>query len=78
MPFQQLRVHIPFATEDITAYTRKGKKIQIMANPYLMKENITFTIECNDPYWKNCNPSVANGIFLSADTAILTRTGATR
>ncbi len=52
MPFQQLRVHIPFATEDITAYTRKGKKIQIMANPYLMKENITFTIECNDPYWK--------------------------
>lgn len=52
MPFQQLRIHIPFASEDITAYTRKGKKIQIMANPYLMKENINFTIECSDPYWK--------------------------
>ena len=52
MPFQQLRVHIPFATKDMTAYTRSGKKIQIMANPHLMKENMTFTIECNDPYWK--------------------------
>lgn len=52
MPFQQLRVHIPFATQDMTAYTRNGKKIQIMANPYLMKENISFTIECSDPYWK--------------------------
>lgn len=52
MPFQQLRVHIPFATENLIAYTRNGKKIQIMANPNLMPENISFTIECNDPYWK--------------------------
>lgn len=52
MPFQQLRVHIPFATEDMVAYTRNGQKIQIMANPYLAKENISFTVECDDLYWK--------------------------
>ncbi|MDE5678112.1 hypothetical protein [Phocaeicola sp.] len=52
MPFQQLTVHIPFATRDLTAYTRSGKKIQIMANPYLTKENLTFNIECDDPYWE--------------------------
>lgn len=51
MPFQQLRVHIPFATKDLTAYTRSGKKIRIMANPYLTEENLTFTVECDDPYW---------------------------
>ncbi|MEQ3331721.1 hypothetical protein AAA215_24975, partial [Phocaeicola vulgatus] len=51
LPFQQLRVHLPFATRDMTAYTRSGKKIRIMANPYLMKENLTFTVECDDPYW---------------------------
>ena len=51
MPFQQLRVHIPFANKDLTAYTRSGKKIRIMANPYLTEENLTFTVECDDPYW---------------------------
>lgn len=51
MPFQQLRVHIPFAAKDLTAYTRGGKKITIMANPYLMAENISFRVECDDPYW---------------------------
>lgn len=51
MPFHQLRVHIPFATKDLTAYTRSGKKIRIMANPYLTEENLTFTVECDDPYW---------------------------
>lgn len=50
--FQQLRVHIPFATEDLTVYTRSGKKIQIMANPHITNENLTFTVECDDPYWK--------------------------
>ena len=52
MPFQQLRVQLPFATEDITAYTRSGKKIKIMANPHLDKENMSFEIECDAPYWK--------------------------
>lgn len=44
-PFQQLRIHIPFATKDLTAYTRSGKKIQIMANRYLTEENFTFDAE---------------------------------
>lgn len=51
-PFQQLRIHRPFATKDLTAYTRSGKKIQIMANPYLTGENLTFEIESDDPYYK--------------------------
>lgn len=51
LPFQQLRVCIPFATQDLTAYTRSGKKIRIMANPYLTGENISFTVESDDPYW---------------------------
>ena len=50
--FQQLRVHIPFATENLTAYTLSGKKMQIVANPYLTNENLTFTIESDDPYWE--------------------------
>ena len=52
-PFQQLRIHIPFATKDLIAYTRSGKKIQIMANPYLTGENLSFEIESDDPYYKN-------------------------
>nr|DAE30261.1 MAG TPA: Phytase [virus sp. ct5rm7] len=51
-PFQQLRIHIPFATKDLIAYTRSGKKIQIMANPYLTGENLTFEVESDDPYYK--------------------------
>ncbi len=51
-PFQQLSIHIPFGSEDLTAYTRSGKKIKIMANPYLTKENLTFSVESDDPYWK--------------------------
>lgn len=51
-PFQQLRIHVPFATKDLTAYTHSGKKIQIMANPYLTGENLSFEIECDDPYYK--------------------------
>ncbi len=51
-PFQQLRIHIPFATKDLTAYTRSGKKIQIMANRYLTEENFTFEVESDDPYYK--------------------------
>lgn len=51
-PFQQLRIHVPFATKDLTAYTHSGKKIQIMANPYLTGENLSFEIGCDDPYYK--------------------------
>ena len=51
-PFQQLTYHIPFATKNLTAYTRSGKEIVIMANPHLTKENLTFTIESDDPYWQ--------------------------
>ncbi|WP_300726062.1 hypothetical protein [uncultured Rikenella sp.] len=52
MPFQQLRVKLPFATENITAYTRSGKKIQIMANPHLAGSNLSFEVECDAPYYK--------------------------
>lgn len=52
VPFQQLRIQIPFATRDLTVYTRSGKKIKIMRNPYLTSENITFEVECEDPYYK--------------------------
>ena len=52
MPFQQLKIQIPFATQDLTAYTRTGKKIKIMQNPYLTAENITLKVECQDPYYK--------------------------
>lgn len=52
MPLQQLRVRLPFDTEDITAYTRSGKKIKIMANPHLDKESLSFEVECDAPYWK--------------------------
>lgn len=51
MPFQQLTLHIPFATENLETTTRSGKKIRIMANPHLGKENISFTVESTDPYW---------------------------
>lgn len=51
LPFQQLTLHIPFATENLETTTRSGKKIRIMANPHLAKENITFTVESTDPYW---------------------------
>ncbi|WP_303181107.1 hypothetical protein [uncultured Butyricimonas sp.] len=51
MPFQQLRVPVPFVTTDMTAYTRGGKKILITANPDLTVEDISFRIECDDPYW---------------------------
>ncbi|WP_294629777.1 hypothetical protein [uncultured Bacteroides sp.] len=72
--FQQLRVHIPFATEDLTAYTRSGKKIQIMANPYISKENLTFTVECDDPYWKclqsnKCKWYIAFGRYSDTQTS---------
>lgn len=52
MPFHLFRMQLPFATQDITATTRSGKLIQIMANPHLSKENITLEIECDAPYWK--------------------------
>ena len=52
MPLQQFRIHIPFATEDITAYTRSGKRIKIMRNPHLSSTNISFEIECNNPVYK--------------------------
>ncbi len=50
--FQQLRVHLPLDTEDITAMTRSGKTIKIMANPHLSAANFTFTVESDSPYWQ--------------------------
>lgn len=78
MPFQQLRVHIPFATKDLTAYTRSGKKIRIMANPYLTEENLTFTVECDDPYWARLQSIRCNGTSPSADTVTPRTAGSTR
>lgn len=52
MPFHQFRMELPFATQDITAATRSGKLIRIMANPHLTKENITLTAESDATYWK--------------------------
>ncbi len=52
MPFHQFRMELPFATQDITAATRSGKLIRIMANPHLTKKNITLTAESDAPYWK--------------------------
>lgn len=52
MPFQQLRVPIPFATKDLTAISRSGKQIKIMANPHLSDTNLSFEVECNDPYYQ--------------------------
>lgn len=78
MPFQQLRVHIPFATKDLTAYTRSGKKIRIMANPYLTEENLTFTVECDDPYWTRLQSIRCNGTSPSADTVTPRTAGSTR
>lgn len=52
MPFQQLRLQLPFATENITAYTRSGNKIQIMANPHLAGSDLSFEIECDAPYYQ--------------------------
>lgn len=52
MPFHQFRMQLPFMTQDITATTRSGKLIQIMANPHLAPENISFEVECDAPYWK--------------------------
>lgn len=72
MPFQQLRVHIPFATKDLTAYTRSGKKIRIMANPYLTEENLTFTVECDDPYWASQLPKmISQGLLDFTSNPIL-------
>ncbi len=52
LPFQQLRVKIPFATQDMEALTRSGKKIKIMANPHLESSSLSFTVECEAPYYK--------------------------
>lgn len=52
MPFQQLRVPVPFETKDVEATTRSGKKIRIMANPHLSGEQLSFEVECDDPYYK--------------------------
>lgn len=52
MPFQQLRVKIPFATQDMKARTRSGKMIQIMANPHLDSKTLSFTVESGAPYYK--------------------------
>lgn len=52
MPFHQFRLQLPFAERDITAATRSGKLIQIMANPHMAKENITLTAESDAPYWQ--------------------------
>lgn len=68
MPFQQLRIPIPFATKDIEAYTRKGKRIRIMANPHLSPGQLTFTVESGDPYYKTlqsirCKWNIAFGKY---------------
>ncbi|MDE6500199.1 MAG: hypothetical protein K2K83_05800, partial [Rikenella sp.] len=52
MPFQQLRLKLAFATEDITAQTRSGKTIKIMANPHLAGSDLSFEIECDAPYYQ--------------------------
>lgn len=52
MPFQQLRVQLPFADEDVTATTRDGRKITIMANPYLLPADFSFEAESDAPYWQ--------------------------
>ncbi len=52
MPFHQFRMELPFATRNVTAATRSGKLIEIMANPHLAKESITLTAESDAPYWK--------------------------
>lgn len=51
-PFQQFRMQLPFATQDIKAVTRSGKAIQIMANPYLTAADISLEVECDAPYYK--------------------------
>ena len=68
MPFHLFQMQLPFATEDITATTRSGKLIQIMANPHLSKENIALEIECDAPYWKtlqaiNCHWHIRFGRY---------------
>lgn len=52
MPFQQLRLKLAFATENITAQTRSGKTIKIMANPHLAGSDLSFEIECDAPYYQ--------------------------
>lgn len=52
MPFQQLRIQIPFATQDMMAITRSGKKICIMANPHLDSKTLSFTVESDAPYYR--------------------------
>ncbi|MDE6445856.1 MAG: hypothetical protein K2L06_03210 [Alistipes sp.] len=52
MPFQQFRMQLPFAERDLTAATRSGKLIQIMANPHMAKENISVELECDAPYYQ--------------------------
>ena len=52
MPFQQFRMQLPFAKEDVMVTTRNGKRIQIMANEHISHENLSFRIECDAPYYK--------------------------
>ena len=59
-PFQQLRIQIPFATKDMKAISRSGKQIRIIANPHLSASNISFEVECNDPYYQKITSSLCN------------------
>lgn len=52
MPFQQLTIPLPFVVKDMKAYTRSGKQIQIMANPHISAGQLTFEVECGDPYYQ--------------------------
>ncbi len=52
MPFQQFRMKLPFATENVMAVARSGKSIQIMANPHLAPSSISLEIECDEPYYQ--------------------------
>lgn len=49
-----------------------------MANPYLTEENLTFTVECDDPYWARlqsirCKWYIAFGRYSDTGTAGSTR-----
>lgn len=45
-------MQLPFLTQDITATTRSGKTIRIMANPYLSTADISLEIESDAPYYQ--------------------------
>lgn len=47
--FHQL---LPFRDTDKVYTTRSGKKIMILANPRINAGDVTFEIECNDPYYQ--------------------------